>query len=214
MSGPSGCGKTTLALSLCEGLRQRTGALVMAFDQKGELAKRLGIKAAHTGKDLVERVSAGSDVAFNPHAKFPGNVAAGFCFFSAFAWHVSTIWKEETIFLVDEVQDFVGATRTEVPRPLASIVESGRGYKVHSIAIAQAANLVNSRLRQQFNRVAVFRQTDGTATAPLIAWGFDPGRVASLPRLSALVLNRENGEVQTARITWRAGRASVSLSAR
>lgn len=209
--GPSGCGKTTLALSLLAEFMARR-CHVFAFDQKGELCQRLGVPAAHSGADIRERFKAGVPVVYNPHREFPGDTAAGFLFFSGVAWHVARVIPGEVVFVVDEVQDFTGPSRSEIPRPLASIVESGRGWKLHTIAIAQGANLVNARLRQQFKRVAAFCQSESTAVGPLAAWGFDPDAVAALPPGRFILRNRETGVDRLGAITWKSGQAAVRLS--
>lgn len=209
--GPSGCGKTTLALSLlAEHLARR--ARVFAFDQKGELSKRIGVPSAPYGVGIRHRFKCGDAVIYNPHNDYPGAVAAAFLFFAAVAWNVAHAIPDEVVFVVDEVQDFTGPSRSEIPAPLASIVESGRGWKLHTIAIAQGANLVNARLRQQFNRVAAFRQSESTAVGPLTAWGFDPDAVAALPPGRFILRDRDTGIDRQGAITWKAGRAAVRLS--
>lgn len=208
--GPSGCGKTTLALSLVARFLARR-SLLFAFDQKGELAKRLSNKPVETAGQIRESILAGGPVVFNPHYAYAGHTAASFHLFAAIAWRVAQIFQGEVVFLVDELQDFTGPSRSEIPAPLASIVESGRGWKIHTLAIAQSANLVNARLRQQFNRVAVFRQSESTAVDPLRAWGFDPEAVAALAPGKFIIRNRDTGETRPGDITWRENRPAVRL---
>lgn len=208
--GPSGCGKTTLALSFLAGHLARRCQL-FAFDQKGELGPRLNLPAHHSLEAVAVAAACGKPVVFNPHSVYPGNTAAGFHFLAASAWRVAQVSEPEIVLLVDELQDFTGPNRGDIPPPLASCVESGRGWKVHTVAIAQSANLVNARLRQQFNRVAVFRQSETTATDPLRAWGFDPEAVATLAPGAFIIRNRDTGETRPGDITWRANRPAVRL---
>lgn len=208
--GPSGCGKTTLALSfLATHLARR--CQLFAFDQKGELATRLGVPACHTQQAVAMSSCTGQPVVFNPHSVFAGNTAAGFHFLAGAAWNVARVSPSEVVLLVDELQDFTGPNRGDIPPPLASCVESGRGWKIHTLAIAQSANLVNARLRQQFNRVAVFRQSETTAVDPLRSWGFDPEAVAALAPGAFILRNRDTGETRPGDITWRSNLPQVRL---
>jgi DNA polymerase III delta prime subunit len=208
--GPSGCGKTTLAIFLANGLIGRRALRPFCFDQKAELHARLGRhKLCQTGADVAAEASSGRPCCFHPGTMFPGATEKGFVWFTEFVWRYCRSEPDEFLFVLDEVQDFVGPNRTDVPKALGCLIESGRGYKVHSVCIAQSANLVNARLRQQFNAVAVFRQTDSTATAPLRAWGFDAEEVAALPQWTALVLHRDSGQRERAVLTKQRGTEQV-----
>lgn len=208
--GPSGSGKSSWLQCFLAGWRGR----VLAFDHKGEFGARYRFPVCSHAAQLPECLAAGR-VAFNPQKEFEGCMAKGFEFCAAMAFSLAKRLPGETLFACDELQDWIGTGRKEMPAALGKVLESGRCYGLSSVALAQASNLVNCRLRQQFTEVVVFRQTEARALKFLDGAGLDTEAIGRLDKLHFTHVNLESGQSKSGRIAFQSGRpVIVSLSAK
>lgn len=183
---------------------------LLAYDHKGEVAKRLGVRpvstAAEVGRILPDLRGR---VCFQPHGMFSEDLAAGLGWFASVAKATAQELPGESLLVIDELQDWLDP-RADLPKPLRWCLESGRVHALNFLGIAQAANFTHNRLRQQLTEVVAFGQSEPRALEFLAACGMDPRRVAALPRFAFLHRSRLTGQEQEGRIQWPAGRVVVS----
>lgn len=201
--GPSQSGKSSWAEVCLRGWPGR----VWAFDHKGEFAARCKLPVVSHLSDLEQGLL--GRCAFNPHVDFEGQTGRAFNLFSAVAWEASKRLEGEKLFVVDELQAFIGPSRYELPQALANLLESGRGYRASVLCIAQGGNLVNARLRQQFTECVAFRQSEVRAVSMLETLGFQRERLSVLSRLQFIHRNIETGGEVLGQLGFLRGRAVV-----
>lgn len=201
--GPSGSGKSSWLEVFLRGAADR----VCAFDQKGEMARRYGLPA-WSNPALASKALAGSN-AFNPHSFFPGRIEEAFDKWCWWVWLSAQVCPGRTLVVVDELQDFVRPGPRGVPTALLRILQSGRGYQVDTVCLAQASNEVAARLRGQFNEIVAFGTAEPRALEMLRSFGLEPERLARLPRLHFIHRDRETGGERLAALRFVAGRASI-----
>lgn len=202
VTGPSGSGKTSWVLNHVAAFKGR----ILAFDHKGEFASRLGWRAVGTGPEIGQELAAGRPVAFNPHARFPGRLDDAFGLFCGLAFAVGLEYRGEKLVIIDELQNWLGTARGQLPEGLARILETGRCYHLDSVCIAQAGNLVNCRLRGQFTEAVAFQTTERNALDVLSTFGLDPEAVSGLGRLEYLKRRLREGRTFRGRLSFPASR--------
>jgi len=207
--GPSASGKTTWALEAIRGFRGPR----FLFDQKGEFAHRLQCSASHSPRQCMEAVRQSRPVCFNPHSVFPGRTEEGFAWFSALAFAYGKELPGEKLFVVDEVHHFTGTGAGQLPQGLRMILETGRCYRLHSIAISHGANLVNNRLRNQFSHVVAFASREENALRFLEGVGLQAEEVTRLAPLHFVERDVDASATRAGRIIWRGNRPSVQAGA-
>lgn len=204
--GPSGSGKSTWTLDLLRAWRGR----LLAWDHKGEVSRRLGVRMLTTVSELRAALpDRRGRVAFQPHRMFADDLGAGWDWFCGLARGVAEDLEGETLLYVDELQDWIDP-RTDLPRSFRWCLESGRVHGLNFVGVAQAANFTHNRLRQQLTEVVAFGQSEPRALEFLRACGMDADRVSRLPRFAFLHRSRVTGAEQEGRIDWPSGRVSVS----
>lgn len=201
--GPSGSGKS----SWLEVFLRGTAGRICAFDQKGEMTRRYNLPS-WSNPAMASRALLGSN-AFNPHPAFPGRLEEAFDKWTWWVWLSSQICPDRTLVVVDELQDFIRPGPRGVPVALARLLQSGRGYQVDVVCLAQASNEVAARLRGQFNEIVAFGTAEPRALEMLRAFGLGPERLIRLPKLHFIHRDRETGGERMAALRFVAGRASV-----
>lgn len=207
--GPSSSGKSSWAEVFLRGWR----GMAWAFDHKTEFAKRCKLRQVSHLSEL-ETALPGGRIAFNPHVDFEGRTADAFNLFAAVCSSAAKRLEGEKLFVVDELQDWIGAGRYELPASVARILESGRGYHLSTLALSQAGNLVNARLRQQFSEVVAFGQRDTRAFMFLADCGFNVEAVKSLGKLAFIHRNLDTGAESFGRLAFQHGQALIVGSGR
>lgn len=202
--GPSGSGKSSWLQIFLAGWPHR----VLAFDHKGEFAQRYRFPRCDRAAALPTAFARGR-VAYNPHVEFEGRNADGFALAAGVAYHTARRVPGDSLFACDELQDWLGTGRGELPPALGKVLESGRGWGLHSVCLAQASNLVNCRLRQQFNELVIFQQREKRALDFLEGAGVDIETVRSLDRLCFVHANLESGQSRRGRIAFSAGKPAI-----
>jgi GTPase SAR1 family protein len=203
--GPSGSGKSSWLEVFLRGAADR----VCAFDQKGEMARRYKLPS-WSDPALASRALAASS-AFNPHLHFAGRVEEAFEKWTWWVWLSAQVCPGRTLVVVDELQDFVRPGPRGVPPALLRILQSGRGYQVDTVCLAQASNEVAARLRGQFNEIVAFGTAEPRALEMLRTFGLVPERLTHLPRLHFIHRDRETGGERLAALRFVAGRAEIIL---
>jgi len=207
--GPSASGKTTWALEAIAGFRGPR----FCFDQKGEFAHRLKCTGARCPWECLRALKAGRPVCFNPHLKFPGKTEEGFGWFSDWAFRMAKELPGEKLFVVDEVHHFTGTGTGQLPQGLRMILETGRCYRLHSIAISHGANLVNNRLRNQFSHVVAFASREENALRFLEGVGLAAEQITGLAPLHFVERDIDASATRAGRIIWRGNRPRVHVGA-
>ncbi len=203
ITGPSGSGKTSAALCLITSWKKKNPAgQLFVFDHKGEFSLRLPARQLSRPGQMQAAFERGATVVFNPHVCFTGSLDVAFQFFTDWTFLACSQGPaREKLVVIDELQNFVGAARSDIPRGLSCLAETGRCYRTSLLCIAQASNFVNNRLRSQFNQVLAFRQNETRALDFLETCGLEKGEVASLPEKTCLL--RQTERLQTERYRLR-----------
>lgn len=194
--GASGCGKTTLWLRM---ISDSKADFKFVFDSEGEFADRAKVQPAYLLTELTEQTTAGLAV-YDPVRVWPGRSQDAFDFFCDYVLSVSATIRGKKLFCCDELQRFVGSGKEEISPELSALLETGRRYELDFLGIAQSANLINTRLRNQLTRIISFRQSDERAVRFLEQNGFDAEAVRGLKPGQYIDRDLQTGQTKTGRV--------------
>lgn len=193
--GSSGTGKTSLWVQLAA----ERPARLLVYDHKLDYGRRTGAPWCETPEAIDDALARGPryPVVFNPLPRFGHDLTAGFDWFTKLVWRIVThesapgkaTFPGRKVFLCDELQMFGGERR--LPQWVPALWEGGRSYELDTICIAQAANLIDRRIRNQVTHAAAFRTSDENAVRFLDKVGFPKGCSANLKRFHYLWRDRE-----------------------
>lgn len=172
--GGSGTGKTTYGLKFVAHSPARCRFL---FDAEGEFSGKMQLRPARNPDELGAAVPSGW-VCFDPHFMFPGDLEAAIAFFAAFTLAACDKIGGRKFFVVDELGQYV--TGHLIPKPLKTLVQSGRRYGIDGIFMGQAPNELHNTVRVQLSEVCCFQLTDENALEYPIKFGFNPDKVRAL----------------------------------
>lgn len=128
---------------------------------------------------------------------FPGDMQTGLEFYADYVFQRSQHSRGKSLFCVDEMQKLL-STDTLSPE-LATIIETGRRYRIDTCFITQQINLLHNRVRNQVTEVVTFRQNDSRALEWLQSFGFDPDAIRNLDSGEFISL-RDDGETREGNI--------------
>lgn len=118
-------------------------------------------------------------VVFDPSEMFPGNVEEAFEFFSYYSFEKAKLDPFETkLFAVDEIQLLIDTWN--ISDEARAIIQTGRGYSLDFIAIAQQLNEVHNKMRAQMSEIVTFFHDEPRVLEALEQRGFNPVEVQSL----------------------------------
>lgn len=191
ITGKSGTGKTTYLIRY---LLAVPYDFVWAFDHQSELSELLKVENAVTTQDIEEQTWQGFCL-FDPAILFPGEMHAGFDFYSDYVFQFSQRSPGKKLFVCDEFQLF--SQTDSFSWELSRLIENGRRYQIDCLFISQQPNLIHNRVRNQLTEVVCFQQTDWRVLQCLAEWGFDPQEVSTLKVPGYFVINNfRTGKVQ------------------
>jgi hypothetical protein len=175
--GTSGIGKNTdfLPRLMRESKKARW---VFIFDHKREFSQKIKIPVVQNLAQLVAATARGGFILFDHQMMFPGDRQAGFRFFCTFIYEASKDLRGRKILVADELQEVAGPVDdcTEI----ITCLDDGRSLKIDAMLIAQSANGLHTRIRNQLTELFVFRQSDENAIRHLKQNGFDENAVRAL----------------------------------
>jgi hypothetical protein len=182
--GTSGIGKTTHFLeTLKHTLKQKIHGVkrstIFIYDHKDrEFSKKLSKTVVTTQAQLEEAAARGGYVLFDPSAMFPGNKVKGFDFLCAWLYAVADAIPGRKILVTDELQIVTDVDND--PDSLILCMDDARTYRVDCMFIAQGANAIHNRIKNQLTELFVFRQAEENAIKFLRSLGFDENSVRAL----------------------------------
>lgn len=182
--GKSGYGKTEFVLRYLRGVAK--AKCIFIYDPEGEFAEELGTYGARTPAELVAQIKSGW-VVYDPSQMFRGNFVAGFNFFCDFAFKASQTFRGRKIFVSDECWRYLRTS--ELPEPVAELLNTGRRHELDSIFISQRPNKINNEIRDSLTEVVCFRLVTDRALEFPEEYGFDPQEVRSLPKYHYISMN-------------------------
>jgi hypothetical protein len=141
--GRSGSGKTTFGLRY---LLNVSASCRFIFDDRGQAASRLKIKAASTAEE-VEAALLSRWVCFNPHRMFPGRMEAAFEWFCTWCFDCAQRGPGKKILFVDEVWRHCDPNK--IPPQLANIVQTGRVHHLELCTATQRPNRLNGAITNE-----------------------------------------------------------------
>lgn len=171
--GASGTGKTTHFLKT---LKAEKARLKFVFDWQGEFSRKLGIAPCFTVDQLCAATARGGWIIFDPVRL--GNIPATLEMFCRYVFEVGSITPGRKLFCCDELGKVTG--NSIEPENLVTLLETGRRYSIDTFCIAQGANQIHNRIRQQWTQVTAFRHADTTAIKPLAALGMNENEIREL----------------------------------
>ena len=170
-----GQGKTTYATTY---ISNAPASLVAIFDPEDEFSEALGIDQAETPEEIDAAIRSGW-LLLNPDTMFPGDREAALAFFAAMMLKVCDKIPGRKFFVVDELGQYV--TGSTIPKPLKTLVQTGRRYGIDCVFIGQQPNELHNTIRTQLTSVVCFQITDDTALEFPKKFGFDIEKVRRLP---------------------------------
>lgn len=196
--GRSGSGKSTIAEHYFWGSDFYLRKFV--FDHEGEIEDKYGIEPVRSVEELYERVQNESVIVFDPSEYDSGEADPFIQAFDDFCNAVFDVAKqliaqgkkEQILLMVDELQKFTGTQA--LPKPLQSIMQTGRRYGVDTLIISQAPNEIHNRIRAQATEMYIFRLQGKNPTAFLKELGLEYPDLHLLPDLSYKFINLRTGE--------------------
>jgi hypothetical protein len=172
--GKRGSGKTTYFLRWLSHVR---ADYRFVFDGEGELASRLGVRAARTEAELLAQLPS-RWVVFDPLATFGTHPLPGFEFFADWAFTLSERLPGRKLFCADELWRYT--TTLTIPPCFEQLLYKGRRAGVDCAFVSQRLNRINGGVRDMFSEVVAFRHQDKNSVAFLVDNGFDEAAVRTL----------------------------------
>jgi hypothetical protein len=182
--GMTGSGKTTFAIRY---LLNVPAVCRFVFDDLGQIAARLNMRHAGTAAEL-EAALATRWVIFNPHLMFPGDVAAAFAFFCAWAFNCARRGPGKKVFLADEVWRW--CSPNSIPKELAALAQMGRAENLELVTATQLPHKIHASITGQSTEMVCFRVNEPLALDKVQELGGDRDAVQGLPLGSFVSWNR------------------------
>jgi hypothetical protein len=173
ITGQSGSGKSTYFAFYALNAWKEIYDQILVFDHQGELAYRLGVPAVTDPEQLDEVLAEKNLVIFDPSDEFPGDTLGAWAFFCE--WGFSVAQREPALskcLCADELQIYVNTHNLD--HSFSCVIETGRKYGLAFCGVAQQANLLHNRLRNQLTEIVSFRHSDALILDALEEHGFDP----------------------------------------
>lgn len=148
------------------------------FDHEGEFQQRLNCGASFRLAEIREVVKNGGWFVYDPSEEFPGAVREGFDAFCAAVFDAAGEFPGSKLFACDELQKLVGTN--SITHPLACVMETSRRRTLDSVMIAQSANTIHNRIREQLTEVVTFKQLTDNAIDFLGQMGFQAEEIRGL----------------------------------
>lgn len=158
--GASGTGKTTYFLRYLANVPARWR---FVYDHEGELAGRLGVPPAHHPEEMAGALIRSGWCIYDPVEMFEGNLADGWAAFCGWAFEMSKRLPGRKLLCCDELQKLIGTNAADLPRELATALETGRRHGLDCAFAAQQPNLLHNRLRTQLTEIVCFNLPDERA---------------------------------------------------
>lgn len=187
----TGSGKTTFGLRY---LLNVPAVCRFVFDDRGQVAFRLGVKPCFTALDL-EKALSGRWVVFQPGRMFPGRLTEAFRFFCHWAYSASCRGDGKKVFMADEIWRF--CTPQHIPLELAILAQEGRAENLELFVCTQVPHKLNSSIIGQATEAVCFRLDEPLAWGAVRELGFDKERVRNLPLGAFVAVNRLNKQELT-----------------
>lgn len=209
-------GKTSWAMRFIQGSPHER---VFIFDHQNEFSHRFGIaenKIAHTSEEFLRLAETERVVCFDFTLFFPGDKRDCFAAFCDLVFDSAgeiTKTGRETLFVCDELQQFVTGTQIEsAPEQFRQILETGRRRGLDSLSLSRAPNRVNVAIREEFTELILFRLNDEQSLKFAREVGADVGLVSKLPKHHYLYYNVMTGRENRLELVFR-GRGEMTPDA-
>lgn len=179
--GTTGQGKSTCASRI---IHLHPADLVLIYDwQQGEFARLLGAPLCHTREEVAERIEQGQHiVCYDPEIPvdddYDDNQAEDFAWWCTMVMEVSGELDCEKLVVIDEAQDLM--TAHKIPAPLRWLLARGRRRRIDTILLAESANAIHGKGRNQVSQLYCFQCTDDNATDYPVSLGLDRDEIKNL----------------------------------
>jgi hypothetical protein len=186
--GQSSSGKTTFALRY---LLNVPCACRFIFDDFGQAAHRLRLKACGTAKECEEAVPT-RWVCFNPHVMFPAEkLKDAFRWFCHWSLEVSKRGPGKKVFFVDELWQWT-SNKSPLPAELERIVRAGRLENLELLTCTHRPREYHADIAGQVTEWVCFNTVDPRELDAVRPYYPDVDKIATLPKGSFLAYNRDS----------------------
>ena len=190
--GQSGSCKTTLAFAYL--LNVRGVACIFIFDDRGQAAKRLKLRACTTWPEC-ELALRTRIVCFNPHVLYPGAaLPEAFCQFCRWAFEVSKRGQGRKILFVDELWQWSNSRRP-LPPDLENVIRTGRTEGLELVSCTHSPREYHELIRSQATEFIAFNTTEPGQLDSIRPYWAGVDAAANLPRGQFIAYNRETGGI-------------------
>lgn len=184
--GQGSCGKTTFGFRY---LLNSNFACRFIFDDRGQAADRLKIKAAGTEKECEEALAT-RWVCFNPHVKFSGDkLEAAFAWFCQWAFDCSKRGPGQKVLFVDELWQWCDAR--SIPPELANVAKTGRVHGLELMTLTHSPKEYHIQIRRMVTEWVCFNIVEPKDLEAIRPYFSEVDKCAQLPRGSFIAYNRE-----------------------
>lgn len=212
--GKSGMGKTSWALDF---IRACPHDRICIYDHQNEFAFRLGIPPEQVATDpesFIRLAQTNRVIPYDFTLKSPGFKREEFALFCDLVFDMAEVLDAkgmETLFVCDELQQFVTGTQIEsAPEEFRQILETGRRRGLDSLSLSRAPNRVNVAIREEFTEMIVFRLNDEQSLKFARDIGMDVAAVSRLEPHHYLYYNVISGREAAVKLEFsKRGKVSV-----
>jgi DNA helicase HerA-like ATPase len=186
--GKSSSGKTTLAFRY---LLNVPAACRFIFDDRGQAAQRLKLKACGTAREC-ELALPTRWVCFNPHIMFPGHkLPDAFRWFLHWVFEVCKRGPGKKVLFVDELWQW--ADQRSMPEQLENVVRTGRTEGLELLSATHCPREYHCLIRSQCTEFIAFNTVEPAELDAIRPYWIGVERASALPRGHFLAYNRESG---------------------
>lgn len=194
--GAPSTGKTSFAFRY---LLNAPAACRFIFDDQGQAAKRLQLRACHTDNDC-EKALASRWVCFNPHLMFPGaKLEKGFQWFCHWVYEVSKRGPGRKIFFVDELWQWQDP-RSGIPPQLETVLRTGRIEGLDFLTCTHCPRDYHVKIRSWVTEWVCFNTIEPAELEAVRPYYPRVDQAAKLPPGSFLAYNRVSGAELAGRV--------------